>query len=200
MHGLCCMYFLKISRQFLNPLFLTRIQKKLIYALNMKYISQFIRYTCFALITLSLAPIAKAQVKQIPDFKFTRLQGGGDFGKINITKGKKTLFIFFDTECPHCMQAISTFNENEKVLNNINLYLLTKDKKELAIPFLKNFGDKLIIKKNTLLLSDSYNQFIGRFLPRKYPSMFLFGADQKLILYSDEEKDIPAFIQNIKTK
>jgi len=102
-------------------------------------------YNCIFLFLINSTLFA--QVKQIPDFKFTRLQGGGDFGKMNIPKGGKTLFIFFDTECPHCMQAISTFNENEKILNNINLYLLTKDKKELAIPFLKNFGDKLIIKK-----------------------------------------------------
>lgn len=152
------------------------------------------------IVAVFMAQTTIAQVKQIPDFKFSRLQGGGDFTKSNITKGKKTLFIFFDTECPHCMQAISEFNGKEKNLNGINLYLLTKDKKEYAVPFLQNFGDKLIIKKNTLLLSDSYNQFIGRFLPRKYPSMFLFDADQKLIIYSDEEKDIPKFIQSIQSK
>jgi len=45
---------------------------------------------------------------------------------------------------------------------------------------------------------DVYNQFIGRFLPKKYPSMFLFGANRQLILYSDEESDIPTFINIFK--
>ena len=166
----------------------------------MKRSTKIIIIYCLWVLSLFFTQIAISQIKQIPDFKFTRLQSGSDFTRSNITKGTKTLFIFFDTECPHCMQAISEFNENEKYLNGVNVYLITKDKKEYAIPFLKNFGDKLIIKKNTVLLSDTYNQFIGRFLPRKYPSMFLFGPDQKLIIYSDEEKDIPAFIQNIKTK
>ncbi|MEY4627697.1 MAG: hypothetical protein RLZZ595_23 [Bacteroidota bacterium] len=191
---------LKDSRYFLEAKEGYKIKKRLIYALRMKYMSKIHLPLILILVVQFQILSVKGQVKQIPDFKFTYLQGGGDFTKANITKGKKTLFIFFDTECPHCMQAISKFNENEKSLNNINILLLTKDKKEAAIPFLKNFGDKLIVKKNTLILSDSYNQFIGRFLPRKYPSLFLFGTDQKLIIYSDEEKDIPQFIQNSKTK
>jgi len=66
-------------------------------------------------------------------------------------------------------------------------------------PFLKQYGDKLIVKKNVTVLADEKNQFIGKFLPKKFPAMFLFGTNNQLIIYSDEEKEIPLFIQKIKS-
>jgi hypothetical protein len=78
--------------------------------------------------------------------------------------------------------------------------MITRDPKDDVVPFLKNFGPKLIIKKNVSVLSDKNNQFIARFLPRKFPSMFLFNKNNDLMLYSDEEKDIPKFLTLIKAK
>lgn len=144
--------------------------------------------------------ISFSQVKKIPEFSFLRMDNGSSFTQKNIGPGKKTFFIFFDTECPHCMQAITEYNENERSMNNINMIMITRDPKNDVVPFLKNFGPKLIIKKNVTVLADKNNQFIARFLPRKFPSMFLFNKDNDLMLYSDEEKDIPKFLTLIKAK
>lgn len=149
---------------------------------------------------LPLTFISLSQVKKLPDFSFVRMDNGASFSQKDIAPGKKTFFIFFDTECPHCMQAISEYNENEKSMNNINVIMITRDPKKDVVPFLKNFGPKLIIKKNVTVLSDKNNQFIARFLPRKFPSMFLFNRNNETILYSDEEKDIPKFLTLIKAK
>ena len=154
------------------------------------------------ILSLSIATIfqSNGQVKTIPDFNFTKMADGSAFGPKNIPTGKKTLFVFFDTECPHCMKAISEYNDQEKQLNAINVILITMDKKEVATAFLKNFAPKLIAKSNVTVLSDKQNQFIAKFLPRKYPSMFLFGKSNQLIKYSDEETDIPIFLKHIQAK
>jgi thiol-disulfide isomerase/thioredoxin len=149
---------------------------------------------------LHLGFVSLSQVKKLPDFSFPRMDNGSPFTQKNISPGKKTFFIFFDTECPHCMQAITEYNENEKAMNEINMVMITRDPKDDVVPFLKNFGPKLIIKKNVSVLSDKNNQFIARFLPRKFPSMFLFNKNNDLMLYSDEEKDIPKFLTLIKAK
>jgi hypothetical protein len=70
--------------------------------------------------------------------------------------------------------------------------------KEEAMEFLKKVGPVLHTKKNTVVVYDLYNQFIGKFLPKKYPSMFLFGPNRQLIFYSDEENDIPKLLELFK--
>lgn len=158
------------------------------------------RKTIILLFWLFAATTGWSQVKTLPDFNFVRMDNDAPYTQKNILAGKKTFFIFFDTECPHCMQAISEYNDNEKAMNNINMVMITRDPKKDVVPFLKNFGPKLIIKKNVTILSDKNNQFIARFLPRKFPSMFLFNNKNQLMLYSDEEKDIPRFLQLIKAQ
>ena len=148
---------------------------------------------------LLISGMASAQVKTMPDFKFVRMDNGAEYSPKNLTPGKRTFFIFFDTECPHCMMAITEFNEKHKQLDNISIYLITKDPKDEVMGFLKNFGPQLIAKKNCVLLSDTQNQFIGKFLPKKYPSIFLFAANRQLLIYTDEEKEIPVVLNKIKS-
>jgi thiol-disulfide isomerase/thioredoxin len=136
----------------------------------------------------------------MPDFRFVRMSDGRPFTRNELNPGKKTLFVFFDTECPHCMQAVSAWNDNHTSLNGINTVLLTMDPPIAAIPFLKNFADKLIPNKNLVTAIDPNRQFIARFLPKKYPSMFLFSEKGDLLQYTDEEKDIPSLIRNIRKK
>lgn len=157
-------------------------------------------HTYFSILFLIISHFSLAQVKSVPEFNFTKMADGSPFTPKDIPTGKKTLFVFFDTECPHCMRAISEYNEHEKELNDINVILITMDKRDVAVGFLKNFGPKLISKKNVTVLADKQNQFIAKFLPRKYPSMFLFGKSNQLIKYSDEETEIPIFLKHIQAK
>lgn len=147
---------------------------------------------------LLIGGLASAQVKSIPDFKFIRIDNGAAFTPNNLTPGKKTFFIFFDTECPHCFRAITEYNKNHQSMNNLNIVMVTMSRKDIVLDFLKKVGPAISTKKNTVVVLDIYNHFIGRFLPKKYPSMFLFDSKKQLILYSDEESDIPNFINNFK--
>lgn len=150
------------------------------------------------LVFLMISSLCSAQVKSIPDFSFKKIDNGAVFTEKNIVRGKKSFFIFFDTECPHCFRAITEYNKNHLLMNNLNIVMVTLDKKDIALDFLKRVGPDLITKKNTVVVLDINNHFIGRFLPVRYPSMFLFGTNKQLILYSHEEVDIPNFINNFK--
>jgi peroxiredoxin len=149
----------------------------------------------FLLITSSVF----SQVRSLPEFRFFRMDNGAEVTHKNVTPGKKTLFVFFDTECPHCRVAITEYNHNQAKLNDINVFLITRDQKAVVNSFLNEVGTKLIAKKNVTVLSDNQNQFIGKFLPKKFPSMFLFGANRQLLIYTDEEKDIPVILEKIKS-
>jgi peroxiredoxin len=150
---------------------------------------------CLLLLTSSVF----SQVRSLPEFRFFRMDNGAEVTHKNVTPGKKTLFVFFDTECPHCRVAITEYNLNQAKLNDINVFLISRDQKSVVNSFLKEVGSKLIAKKNVTVLSDNQNQFIGKFLPKKFPSMFLFGVNRQLLIYTDEEKDIPVILEKIKS-
>jgi ABC-type multidrug transport system fused ATPase/permease subunit len=96
----------------------------------------------------------KSQVKSIPDFTFSRMDNGADFKPANLVPAQKSLIVFFDTECSHCMEAITEYNSKEKMLNNLNIILVTRDAKAQVEPFLKKYGPKISVRKNTTILSD----------------------------------------------
>ena len=54
-------------------------------------------------------------------------------------------------------------------------------------------------KKNVTLLQDLKNEFIDKFKPRKYPSMFLYSAEKKLIDYEDNPETMFRFIKLLST-
>jgi len=153
----------------------------------------------FSIFLLLITSSVFSQVRSLPEFRFFRMDNGAEVTHKNVTAGKKTLFVFFDTECPHCRVAITEYNHNQAKLNDINIFLITRDQKSVVNSFLKEVGSKLIAKKNVTVLSDNQNQFIGKFLPKKFPSMFLFGTNRQLLIYTDEEKDIPVILEKIKS-
>jgi peroxiredoxin len=106
----------------------------------------------FFLITSSVF----SQVRSLPEFRFFRMDNGAEVTHKNVTPGKKTLFVFFDTECPHCRVAITEYNHNQAKLNDINVFLITRDQKAVVNSFLNEVGAKLIAKKNVTVLVSSF--------------------------------------------
>ena len=77
------------------------------------------------------------------------------------------------------------------------IYLITLDSKEKIDGFMNKFGNGLMNKKNVTILQDPQYEFINKFKPRKYPSMFLYSAKKDLILYDDNEKNLGGFAKQI---
>lgn len=155
----------------------------------------------FLLLTALLTGALNAQTpaKKIPAFTFYQLDNTA-FASSNLPKGKKILFVFFDTGCEHCQRSVARYNLHMAELRNTAIYFVTLDVKAKIDPFMDKYGSNIRKEKNTLILQDRQFQFIPRFQPKKYPSMFLYSAQQQLLFYSDEETAVDTILKMVKTK
>ena len=154
----------------------------------------------FSVLFLVAVFSAFSQVKEVPEFTLKRMDNGAPFSRSNMTPGKKSLFIFFDPGCGHCQDAMKEYNASNKKLDNVAIYLVSRDSKQVANSFLASYAPAISKRKNMVLLQDVNNVFIGKFYPKKFPSMFLFDKNKKLIIYSDENKDVARIIELINQK
>jgi thiol-disulfide isomerase/thioredoxin len=145
------------------------------------------RFKVFAIILL--APVfawAQNPVKTLPDFVFFRLDKT-PFNKAAMAHGRKTLFVFFDSDCEHCQHAAQNLQQHYKAFNGASIYLVTLDDKLKIKSFMNKNCPTLLNKPNVIILQDLDNEFISRFNPRKYPSMLLYSAGGNLLAYQDDD-------------
>ena len=90
-------------------------------------------------------------------------------------------------------------NEHYTAFNNTAVYLITQDVKSKIEAFMNKYGQNLRARKNITLLQDLKLEFIQKFKPKKYPSLFLYSANKNLILYDDNEQNLPDFLKKIKS-
>jgi hypothetical protein len=141
-----------------------------------------------------------AQSPVVPDFQLTRMDNGKAWQRKDMDAGKPTLFLFLDAECSHCQDALTQFNTHYKELGSVAVYLVSMNKKESVVPFLAKFGKDISHMKNATVLLDNKYEFVTKFKPTQYPGMFLYSPNQRLELYSHENKDIPVFLSKIGTE
>jgi peroxiredoxin len=139
---------------------------------------------------------AQIPAKTIPSFTFKK-SDKTEFTNKNLQAGKFQFFVFFDTQCDHCQHAIQYIDQNYSKFNKTAIYLITLESAAKVNPFINKYGTSLKGKKNVILLQDSKNQFIQKFGPRKYPSLFLYSAKNEFIMYDDDEKNLVKFIKQI---
>jgi len=145
---------------------------------------------------LSFETYAQTPAQTIPEFTFYKLDKT-PFTNKNVTVGKDVLFIFFDVTCDHCQHTISTLSKRINECQKISIYLISLEDKTAINNFFNQYGKNLSGQKNVTILQDSKNQFITQFGPRKYPSVFLYSAQKKLLLYDDEDQYLEKFFKII---
>lgn len=146
-------------------------------------------------LTISTAS-AQPPALTIPDFNFFRLDKSV-FTNKNLEPDKMLFFLFFDSDCEHCRHAMMNLNQHYQEYKKAVIYLISLDDKEKINQFINKYGPNLNGKKNVTLLQDLKNEFIDKFKPRKYPSMFLYSAEKKLIDYEDNEESMFRFSKHI---
>lgn len=136
------------------------------------------------------------QAKTVPEFSmFTREMTL--FTDRDLAKDKPLFFLFFDVKCEHCLHAVQTLNKNYKKLEAAQVYLVTLDRPEEVESFLKKNGKNLVDRNNVMLLFDLNKEFIVKFLPKKYPSIFLYTNKKALVKYDDNPSNLPVFFDKI---
>lgn len=149
----------------------------------------------FLLISFRVAAQTPAQI--VPEFIFYKLDKTV-FTNKNLDPAKSSFFIFFDADCDHCQHAISYLNQHYKEIMKTATYLVSMDSQEKINAFMSKFGANLKDQKNITLLQDFKYEFITKFKPKKYPSIFLYSSDKKLLIYDDNEKNMQIVIEKIK--
>jgi peroxiredoxin len=146
---------------------------------------------------ISLCGYAQKPAAVIPAFTFYKLNKTAFVNK-DLAADKLLFFVFFDSDCDHCQHAITEINKRHSELKKTALYLLTLDSKEKLNAFLDKYGKNLKNNSNVTILQDLNNEFIQKFGPRKYPSLFLYSPKMQLMQYEDDEKLLPEFFKKIK--
>ncbi len=145
----------------------------------------------------SLVAFSQVPAATIPAFSFSRVDQSA-FTRENLAKSRPVFFLFFDTQCDHCRQAVQYISQHYNDFSKTAIYLVTLENSNTAVSFLAKNGNNLLAKNNVMLLQDTRSEFIKKFQPRKYPSMFLYSDKKQLLLYADEPVHLPDFVQRIK--
>ena len=154
--------------------------------------------TIMLLLGISVNIFAQSGPAQtIPQFTFFKTDKA-PFTDKDLAQDKKIFFIFYDSDCEHCRHAIQFINSHIEAFSKATVCILTVDSKEKIEPFMDKYGIQLLGKKNVTILQDLNNEFIIKFKPRKYPSLFLYSANKQLMMYDDDEKKLPKFLKLLK--
>lgn len=153
--------------------------------------------TCVFFLFISVnATAQRGPAETLPAFNFFKLDKSS-FTDKHLEPGKMLLFVFFDTECDHCQHAIQYIDQHHTEFRKAAIYLLTLDSQEKIAMFMSRYGSHLKGKKNVTVLQDTQSEFLRKFRPRKYPSIFLYSAKKELIMYDDNEQNLYRFTQQI---
>ena len=158
----------------------------------MKYVVN----TFFLMVMLTAKIFAQTPAQTLPSFTFFKFDKTA-FTTNNLPAGKMLLFVFFDTDCSHCQHAMHYLSEHYPDFKKAAICLITLDNKEKVNAFMARYATNLINQKNITLLQDTHSEFLNKFRPRKYPSLFLYSAARQLLMYDDEEQNLYRFAQLI---
>ena len=140
--------------------------------------------------------MAQTPAQTIPVFDFYRFDKT-TFTNKNLTPGKMSFFMFFDCDCDHCQHAMANLNQHFTEYKKAAIYLISLDDQQKINAFMAKYAPDIKGQKNVTMLQDSKNEFIKKFGPRKYPSMFLYAADKKLLAYEDNPEKMSRFLKQL---
>ncbi len=151
----------------------------------------------FLFLMISISICAQRPAETIPEFKFFKLNRSS-FTNKNLEANKLLFFCFFDISCDHCQHAIEKISQHYSGFNGTAIYLITLDNLNAIEKFMNKYGQNLLGKKNVTILQDLQYEFINKFKPKKYPSIFLYSHNRRLILYDDNPENMFMFLKQIK--
>jgi peroxiredoxin len=112
------------------------------------------------------------------------------FTNADLPKDRLLLFVFFDPDCEHCQHTLQTMNKEYKAFQKASIYLVSMASHAAINLFMATYAPKLAAQKNVLLLMDESSQFITQFKPVRYPSLYLYSTEQKLLDLEDNENTL----------
>jgi peroxiredoxin len=119
----------------------------------------------------------------IPEFTLFRLDDNKVFTRAQLSTTDQLVLIFFDPGCGHCQREASLIGEHLAQFKNTSFYFISMQDKHLIRTFQETFGKKLKNKPNVHFLHDSKYEFMGKFNPLEYPSIYIYNKEKRLVQY-----------------
>ncbi len=105
--------------------------------------------------------------------------------------------MFIDPDCDHCQHAIQSIGEQYRAFKKTAFFLVSMFGPDKVNHFMDAYGSKLKGQKNVTILQDKSQQFISKFNPVRYPSMFLYSPGKKLLDYEDNPGTVFRLVNTI---
>lgn len=134
----------------------------------------------------------------IPEFSFFRLDDDAPFTREDLEKGKQTVFIFFSTTCDHCQRETEAISKNFGDFSQASLYFVSKDSKSDIRKYMDTYGKTLWDQPSVTVLYDPRSEFVLKFNPSKYPSIYVYTPTRQLVKHFDGETPIAEIIGVVK--
>ncbi|CAM3482798.1 TlpA family protein disulfide reductase [Sphingobacterium prati] len=127
----------------------------------------------------------------LPNFTFYQLRSGIRVSNENLAKDKNTVFILFDPGCSHCQHEATELEKNIDRLKDVNIFYISMNDPALVLGFFDSFAPKLSKSSNVEVLIDKDQTFIQSIhVPSQFPANYVYGADGKLKVHWEGEKNI----------
>ncbi len=128
----------------------------------------------------------------LPSFRFEEV-GRGVLTNADLPKGKLLLFVFVDPDCDHCQRAVARMDAEYRSFEKVAMYFVSAADPAKIVTFAKKYGPRL----KGLWLRDVEYRYMVEFRPVRYPALFLYSRDKKLLDYEDNEETIFRIVRSI---
>lgn len=138
-----------------------------------------------------------AKIQTLQHFSFESVNGGQTWIDA-FNPEYPTVVIYFHPECEHCQYEASEIGKQPEKFGKANMILITPDD---SIKRVEDFALKYRLWEvdNLVILVDRENQFKNQFGASVIPSVFIYGADKKLLKMYKGEVQMKAIIQIIES-
>lgn len=129
----------------------------------------------------------------IPAFTFLTANGR-TLTNADLPPNTAVLIVFVDVDCEHCQKAVRHMNDSVSLFSKLPLYLVSVADQPKLRAFARQYGPRL--KAQWLRDPDARNMV--RFRPVRYPAMFLYSPEKRLLDYEDNVEAIFRIERNIR--
>ena len=153
-------------------------------------------FACFTgwLLIEASGPEVLREGSLLPQIEYT-VKNGIDVLKPDSTK--KTMVIFFNSECSHCKYELGELNNNIEKFENIRIYFFTIEKDFFQKPVVDGWKN-LYAMPNVYFCIVDKNNYEKKFGSLVTPSIFLFNSSSKLTKKINGEMKIERLLEDLK--